>query len=53
MIFLRRPTIRSLLEKGESVIVDRYAFSGVAFTAAKVIYNSIVVISLKLNYVLT
>jgi len=31
-----RPKIKQLLEKGTLVIVDRYAFSGVAFTAAKV-----------------
>lgn len=29
------PKIKQLLEKGTLVIVDRYAFSGVAFTAAK------------------
>ena len=31
-----RPKIKQLLENGTLVIVDRYAFSGVAFTAAKV-----------------
>ena len=31
-----RPRIKQLLENGTLVIVDRYAFSGVAFTAAKV-----------------
>ncbi|CAL8090669.1 unnamed protein product [Orchesella dallaii] len=29
------PTIRELLLNGESVVLDRYAFSGVAFSAAK------------------
>lgn len=30
-----RPKIKELIEKGTLVIMDRYAFSGVAFTAAK------------------
>lgn len=28
--------IRNILEEGESIVIDRYAFSGVAFSAAKV-----------------
>ncbi|KAK3754033.1 hypothetical protein QZH41_020300, partial [Actinostola sp. cb2023] len=31
------PRIKKLLSSGTSIITDRYAFSGVAFTAAKVI----------------
>jgi thymidylate kinase len=30
------PKINQALKSGESVIVDRYAFSGVAFSSAKV-----------------
>jgi thymidylate kinase len=30
-----RPRMKSDLESGTSLIIDRYAYSGVAFTAAK------------------
>lgn len=30
------PKIKKLLSNGTSIVTDRYAFSGVAFTAAKV-----------------
>ena len=33
--FFFSPKIKQLIQKGTSVIMDRYAFSGVAFTAAK------------------
>lgn len=34
LLFIR-PMIRQKLEQGISLVVDRYAFSGVAFTSAK------------------
>lgn len=33
--FLCSPEMKQILHSGTSLIVDRYAFSGVAFTAAK------------------
>lgn len=34
-LFLKRDNILSLLKSGKTLIVDRYAYSGVAFSAAK------------------
>ena len=35
MLFVTRPLIKEKLAQGISLVVDRYAFSGVAFTSAK------------------
>lgn len=47
-----RPKIKELIEKGTLVVMDRYAFSGVAFTAAKkvCIKNCILMILNHLYY---
>lgn len=38
--FYCRPEMKRLLMRGVSLVVDRYAFSGVAFTAAKQVRSS-------------
>lgn len=35
----RREAIRTDIEKGITIVADRYAFSGIAFSAAKVCYD--------------
>jgi thymidylate kinase len=37
-ISTHRPDIKILLQKGTNVIVDRYSYSGIAFSAAKPVY---------------
>jgi thymidylate kinase len=39
MLLYFRPKIKQLLLNGDSVVLDRYAFSGVAFSTAKVGHN--------------
>ena len=43
VLFVTRPLIKEKLDQGISLVVDRYAFSGVAFTSAKpVSYRSVI-----------
>ncbi len=39
-ISTHRPDMKKLLQKGTNVIVDRYSYSGIAFSAAKPVYLS-------------
>ena len=45
-----RKEILETLESGTSVCIDRYAYSGVAFSAAKVLLNSLCLLS-HLNFI--
>ena len=40
VVVFPRPRIKQLIERGTMVVMDRYAFSGVAFTAAKEVIDT-------------
>lgn len=50
--FFRRETLEKMLNEGTTIVMDRYAYSGVAYSAAKVRFIKTLLFVLNVLYVI-